>query len=107
MTAIGEKDVRGLDVSMDYRLGMSGFESIRHLIAIFMDIVDSQRLAGDAVLEGLAFEKLHHDEILAIILIYVIDRADVGMVERRGGARLALKALNGRTVFGKLFGKKF
>jgi len=45
------------------------------------------------LLEGLPFEQLHGDERLAFVFINVVDGADVGMIQRRRGARLALEAL--------------
>ncbi len=50
---------------------------------------------GDAVLERLAFQKLHHDEGLPLVLVDVVDGADAGVVEGRGGPGLALEALLG------------
>ncbi len=41
---------------------------------------------ADAVLQRLPLEKLYDDERLAVVLANVVDRADVGMVERRSGA---------------------
>src|SRR5262249_62331117 len=43
----------------------------------------------DAVLQRLAFQKLHGDEGLAILLVDVVTGADVGMVQRRGRLRFA------------------
>ena len=51
-----------------------------------------QRPARDAVLQRHAVQKLHGDERLAVLLADVVDRADVGMVQRGGGLRLALEA---------------
>ena len=57
-----------------------------------------ERLAADEVLEGLAFEQLHDDEVLALVLADVVDRADVGVVQGRRGPRLAPEALDGARV---------
>ena len=37
-------------------------------------------------------QKLHRDEGLAVLLVNLVDGADIRMVERRSGLRLALKA---------------
>src|SRR5579872_6551040 len=39
--------------------------------------------------ERYSFEKFHHDERLAFMLPDLMNGADVGMIERGGGARLA------------------
>jgi hypothetical protein len=43
------------------------------------------------VLERQAIEKLHGDERLAIVLINLVKRADIGMVQRRRSLGLALE----------------
>src|SRR5260370_20375120 len=75
-------------------------------MAIFGNALDVQGLAGDAMLEGLAFEKLHDNEILFFVLVDVVNGADVGVIQRRSGARFAVNALVGRMVLGELFRKK-
>ena len=62
--------------------------------------------AGDAVLQRLAFEKLHDDESLAVFLVDLVDGADVGMVQCRGGAGFALKTVESLAILGEFFGKK-
>ena len=54
--------------------------------------LDVERPPGDAMLQRHAVEKLHGDEGLAIVLSDLVDGADVGMIERRGRLRFALKA---------------
>src|SRR5262245_12542335 len=46
------------------------------------------------MLQRLAFQQLHYDEPLAVVLADVEERADVRMVERRCDARLALEAFD-------------
>ena len=41
----------------------------------------------------MAVEQLHDDEVLAVVLADVVDRADVRVVERRGDARLPPESL--------------
>ena len=62
--------------------------------------------AHDAMFEGLSVEEFHGDEGLAVFFIDFVNGADVGMVQGRGGLRLALKAAERLLVFGDIIGKK-
>src|SRR5262249_11876216 len=53
-----------------------------------------ERSAPKAIVERLALEQFHHDELAERpVLADIVNRADVGMVERRDGTCLALEAL--------------
>ncbi len=56
--------------------------------------LERHRLAADGVSQVSALQVLHGDEGQALVLVDLVDRADVGMAERRGGARLAHEALD-------------
>jgi hypothetical protein len=58
---------------------------------------------ASALLERLALQKLHDDEGLACVLINVVDDADVGVIQRPGGPRLACQPLKGLMVFRQSF----
>ncbi len=53
-----------------------------------------------------ALQKLHGDEVRAILLANVVDRADVGMIQRRGRLRFALEAVQRLRVSGDVFGQE-
>jgi hypothetical protein len=59
---------------------------VRHLLA-------RQRAAAQQLPQRLPLEQLHHDVRAAEVVADVVDRADVGVVERGGDARLALEPL--------------
>ena len=61
------------------------------------------RLLLYAMLERLAVQELHGDEVPAFVLVDVVDGADVGMVEGRCRLRLALESLERVPVPGHLF----
>ena len=87
--ALGDENVRRLDVAMNDAFGVRGVERIGDLDAESRTDVDLQRTCRDAVLQRHAIEKLHGDERAAILLADFVDGADVGMIQRRRGARLA------------------
>jgi hypothetical protein len=52
------------------------------------------------VLERHPIKKLHGDERFAVLIVNFVDGADVGVIQRRGSFRFALKAAKGLWVFG-------
>src|SRR3990172_5105075 len=56
--------------------------------------------------ERLPFEKFHGDERPAVVLADVVNRADVGVVQRGRGLRFAPESLQGLAVPGKLSWEK-
>ena len=57
--------------------------------------------------QGLAFEKFHGDEGLAVLLVNLVNGADVGVVQCRSGLRFALETCESLLVTGDIFGKEF
>jgi hypothetical protein len=56
--------------------------------------------------QSLPVQQFHDDEGPGFVLFDLVNGADVGMVQRRGGPRLALKAPQGGRVCGEFVGKK-
>ena len=106
MLALGDEDISGLDVAVNDPLGVRGIEGVGNLDGDGKKLVPFQRTPLDHVLEGHAIEKLHHHEGAAIFFADVVDRTDVGMVERRSGARLPAEALQRLWVTRHLIGKE-
>jgi len=59
------------------------------------------------MLQGHAIKELHGDKGAALVLADVVDGADVGMIQCRGGLRFALKAGKRLRIAGNLFGQEF
>jgi hypothetical protein len=59
------------------------------------------------VLERAPLEKLQNDEGLAVVLSNLENRADVRVIECRGGASFALESFQRLPVFGQFFWEKF
>src|ERR1700687_937153 len=78
---LGHEEVCWLDVSMDYPLGVCCPERLGNLNRKFQRLVERKRLAGNVVLQGLAVEKLHGNEMLAALFADVVHGADVRVVQ--------------------------
>src|SRR5690242_15983028 len=90
MSELRQKKIRRLEIAMNDVRFVRGGERIGE----FDRQVDQLlRLDAAGFAKGLAFEQLHHQERFSVRLVDFVDRADVRMIERRGGARLALETL--------------
>ncbi len=95
VAAGGDEDVGRLDVAMDDALFVRGVERVGDFDAERQQQSERQGLFRDAVLEGLALQKLHRDEIAAVVLGNVVNRADARMIQRGSGAGFAPETLEG------------
>ena len=67
MTALGHKDVGGLDIAVDDAFTVRCIESVGDVNAEFQQCVQIKRGLGDALLQSRTLEQLHYDE-RAIVL---------------------------------------
>ena len=72
---------------------MRGFERVGDLNANFEHLRAFQRISRDNRSERRPVKELHHDEWLSLVFADVVNRADVRVIERRGGARFATESL--------------
>jgi hypothetical protein len=107
LAALGDEKVGRLDVAMDDPLGMGRVEGVGNLDGCIQHLFALHRFSGNQVLEGLALEQFHGDEGLAVVLVDLVNRADIRMVERGGGARFALKPLQCLGITGQFWGQEF
>ncbi len=84
----------GLDVAMEDAFGVRRVERIGDLRGDVEHVPQLERAPGEAPIERLAVEQLHGEIELSPVLIEAVDRADVRMVQRRGGARLAAETFD-------------
>ena len=89
-----DEDVCRLDVAVDDAARVGGIQRVGDVNAQFQEVVDGQGPLADAMLQRPAVEQLHHEEPLAVVLADVEERADVGVIQRRGDACLALEAFD-------------
>ena len=106
VSALGDKDIRGLDVAVDNTLRVRGIERVGNLDGQTEQNIGFHGPAGDAMLQRYAVEKLHCEKGMAILLPDFVDGADIRMVERRSRPRLALEPRQGLRVFDHLIGKE-
>jgi hypothetical protein len=90
--AVGTTDqIRRLDVAMDDSFLVRRLQSRAGLHRNVERFFERQWARGDFVLHAHAVDEFHCQE--PVLLVDLEDGADVGMVQRRGGLRLAQKAL--------------
>ena len=63
--------------------------------------------AGDELVQRRALQQFHRHEMAAGVLADIVDRADVRMIECRGGAGLALEPFDRTRIPRQLFGEEF
>jgi hypothetical protein len=93
-TARCQEDVRRLDIAMDNARPVRAVQCVHHCDADVDELRHGQRASLQTLLQRLAVEQFHHNELPAFArLADVVDRADVGMLKRRHRTRLALKSI--------------
>ena len=79
---------------MDDALGVRGLERIGNLNGQIEHLGEPERLSTfQSLPQRLPFEQLHGQQRLPVDVVDLVDRADVRVVQRRGGTRFALEAL--------------
>jgi hypothetical protein len=68
---------------MEDALGVGGLEPVGHLRRQGEDLVDGKGLFSEALLQAPSLKILHGDEAPAIVLVDVVDGADVRVVQGR------------------------
>ena len=92
LPALGDKNIRGLNVAMDDSLAVRRLERVGDVDADFEQCVELHRLAVDAMLQRHALQQFHGDERHARVPVNVVNGADAGMIQCGGRLRLALES---------------
>src|SRR5215469_13177128 len=100
MAAVGDKYVCRLDIAMNNSSGVRGVECVGDLDAEIEQTLEFQGTAACQFAKGLAVQILHHDKRPTFMLADFVDSADVRMIQRRSGPRLAAKTFEGCLVPG-------
>jgi len=96
VAALGDENVRRLDVAVHYALRMSPVQRICDLDGDLEQCVQLHRPVADQMLQGGAIQKLHRNERPSVGLANVVYRADVGMIQR--GCRFGLALETGQRL---------
>ena len=102
VSAIGDEDVRGLDVAVHNALGMRGVECVGDLDCESESGVERERLPGDGAIQSCAFEVLQCDVGAPFRFTDVIDGTNVGMIQSRCRLSLAPKSGKRLSIVGNL-----
>src|SRR5215472_15404871 len=107
MLALGDEDIRGLDVAVNNSSGVSSIQGVGDLDAEREDRVQVHRAAGDHVLQRGAVEEFHDEECASCVLADVVDRANIGMIEGGGSFGFTAETLKRTAVLSEVLGQKF
>ena len=106
MTALRNEDIGRFDVAVNDPLGVGGIQALRNLDRQVQDLVGGERLAEDALLQRFPLQELHRNEVLPLVLIDLMDGADIRVVEGRSSLRFPLESFNCMTVLGYCLGEE-
>ncbi len=107
MSAAGNENVGGLDVAVHDPAVVGRVQRIGNFDRHLQQRFDLHGPSRDAVLERHAIQELHGNEGLIFVLADLVNGADVGMVQGRGGARLAAETFERVRIVGDFAGKNF
>ena len=93
MAVFGNKNISRLDVAMNDSLSMGSDESVSNVDGNVEEWFQLQRLTSNPLLQAFPFQLLHHDEGVTVVVLNLINGANVGMVQLRRSPGFALKAL--------------
>ena len=103
---VSHENVRRLDVAVHDALSMGGFEGIGHFNAKPQQFFELHRSLTNHVLQRLPCKAFHDDEEPVLVLANLVDGANVGMIQSRGGARFAAEAFQCLSILRSFFGEK-
>jgi hypothetical protein len=104
VSAARDEDVGRLDVSMNDSLSVSRIQGITRLDSDLEYFLKGERFILNSLFKGSTLEKLHHHEGVVGFFTDIIDSADIGVIQGRGGTCFTLETFQGKPILGKLSG---
>ena len=101
-----DKNIGRLHVAMHDAFGVRGFQRVGDLNRQRQQLIDGERAGAHYFGERLALQQLHDDEMLAIVLLDGVNRANVRVIQRGCGASFALEAFEQLRVLRHFIGEK-
>src|SRR5579863_2396592 len=92
---------------MDNTLLMRLLQGLRDFYSNLQNLIKRKRALLQALGDSLAFEILHDQEVGAVLSANVVERADIGMLERGNSFGFALHPLFQLRVRGQVRGQNF
>ncbi len=104
---IGDHHVLGLQIPMNNPRLMGFRQSLRHLPRVANELIVRERTVRENLPKRLPLHILHRNEGSALVFTDLVDRDDVGMVQRRGSTGFLLESTETAGVSGHLLRQDF
>ena len=88
-----EHHVAGFQVAMNDAAAVGFVERVRNLEAVLQELGSGKRALFESGRQRLPFEIFHHQIINSVLVAYVVERADVRMIQAGNGASFAIESL--------------
>ncbi len=88
-----DHQVRAFNVSVDYALFVRRLQSLCRLDGDVKRLLQLQRASFDLLFDRFPFQIGHREEGLPVSFIYLVDAADIRMIQRRRDLRFAKETL--------------
>src|SRR5262249_49327129 len=85
------KNIGRLEIAVQKPGSVCRIQRIRNLDAEVQQKTDFERVSGNLLIQRLSLQQLHRYKLSSLVLVNLIDRADVGMIQRGGSARFTLE----------------
>jgi len=92
VAAFGDENIGRLDVTMDDTLDVGSVERVCNLYRQAQQNIGVDGPSTDAMLQRQPVQKLHGDERCAVLVINLVDGADVRMIQCGSSLRFSLEA---------------